>query len=70
MIVEMATGRPPLSNGQSHPEATLVKIASSDEIPRFLGIFSKDGTRFSVKVFGERPEEESHMPRNSLTIHS
>ncbi|KAI4367415.1 hypothetical protein MLD38_023154 [Melastoma candidum] len=58
-IIEMATGRPPWLNGQSHPEATLMKIASSDEIPPFPGIFSKDGLDFLSKCLVRDPKKRA-----------
>lgn len=50
-LIEMATGRPPWASDISTPEAALMKIASSNETPRFPKQFSEEGLDFLRRCF-------------------
>ncbi|OWM79311.1 mitogen-activated protein kinase kinase kinase 17-like [Punica granatum] len=55
-LIEMATGRPPWASDISTPEAALMKIANSNEMPQFPKQFSEEGLDFLRKCFQRDPK--------------
>ncbi|EOX96993.1 NPK1-related protein kinase 3, putative [Theobroma cacao] len=55
-VIEMATGRPPWSDEVSNPAAAMLKIACSNEMPRFPSNFSKEGLDFLSKCLDRHPK--------------
>lgn len=56
-VIEMATGRPPWGYEITNPMAALMKIACSDETPKFPCGFSKEGIDFLEKCLERNPRK-------------
>lgn len=54
-VIELATGRPPWSDKVSNPAAAVLKIACSDETPKFPLHFSDEGLDFLAKCLERNP---------------
>ncbi|XVF00536.1 hypothetical protein REPUB_Repub04eG0009300 [Reevesia pubescens] len=55
-VIEMATGRPPWSNEVSNPVAAMLKVACSNQIPRFPSHISREGLDFLIKCLERHPK--------------
>ncbi|XP_022762710.1 mitogen-activated protein kinase kinase kinase 17-like [Durio zibethinus] len=55
-VIEMATGRPPWSDEVSNPVAAILKIACSNQMPRFPSHFSREGLDFLDKCLERHPK--------------
>ncbi|XWS67448.1 hypothetical protein CRYUN_Cryun04dG0007300 [Craigia yunnanensis] len=55
-VIEMATGRPPWSDEISNPVAAILKIACSNQMPRFPSHFSREGLDFLSKCLERHPK--------------
>ncbi|XWS62390.1 hypothetical protein CRYUN_Cryun06bG0006600 [Craigia yunnanensis] len=55
-VIEMAAGRPPWSDEVSNPVAAILKIAFSNQMPRFPSHFSREGLDFLSKCLERHPK--------------
>ena len=56
-VIEMATGKPAWRADASNPMATMLRIATGDEVPEFPGHFSPEGRDFLAKCLERDPRK-------------